>query len=45
MRTDWFASGKPWTGLSPDRLGVKTQVVEVADPHHPKAGAGAAKES
>ena len=45
MRTDWFASGKPWTGLSPDRLGVKTPVVAVADPHHPKAGAGAAKES
>ncbi|MFN8156742.1 MAG: protein translocase subunit SecD [Candidatus Nanopelagicales bacterium] len=44
MRTSWFTSGKPWTGLSPDRLGVKTQVIEVADPHR-KAAAGAVKES
>lgn len=44
MRTSWFASGKPWTGLSPDRLGVKTPVVEV-DTHHGKAVAGASKES
>ncbi len=28
MRTTWFTSGKPWTGLSPDRLGVKPSVPE-----------------
>lgn len=30
MRTRWFTSGSPWTGLSPDRLGVKPAVVPVA---------------
>ena len=43
MRTDWFTSGKPWTGLSPDRLGVKTEVVPVG--RQSVAAASAAKES
>ncbi|MBI1377135.1 MAG: protein translocase subunit SecD [Frankiales bacterium] len=30
MRTAWFTSGSHWTGLSPDRLGVKPEVVPVA---------------
>jgi preprotein translocase subunit SecD len=30
MRGRWFTSGSPWTGLSPDRLGVKTPIVPVA---------------
>jgi preprotein translocase subunit SecD len=29
MRSAWFTSGSPWTGLSPDRLGVKPALVEV----------------
>ncbi len=29
MRTSSFTSGKPWTGLSPDRLGVKPHLVPV----------------
>jgi len=32
MRTSAFTSGKPWTGLSPDRLGVKPALVPVATP-------------
>ena len=32
MRTSAFTSGKPWTGLSPDRLGVKPSIVPVAVP-------------
>jgi preprotein translocase subunit SecD len=43
MRTDWFTSGKPWTGLSPDRLGVKTEVVPVG--RQSVVAASAAKES
>jgi len=35
MRTAWFTSGSPWTGLSPDRLGVKPALVEV-DTHQRK---------
>lgn len=27
MRTAWFTSGSHWTGLSPDRLGVKREIV------------------
>ncbi len=42
MRTSWFTSGKPWTGLSPDRLGVKPSVPD--DPHD-VAATRAAKES
>ncbi|MFN8167221.1 MAG: protein translocase subunit SecD [Candidatus Nanopelagicales bacterium] len=41
MRTSWFTSGKPWTGLSPDRLGVKPAVVETRT----VAATRAAKES
>jgi preprotein translocase subunit SecD len=29
MRSAWFTSGSPWTGLSPERLGVKPALVEV----------------
>lgn len=43
MRTDWFTSGKPWTGLSPDRLGVKSEVVPVG--RQSVVAASAAKES
>jgi preprotein translocase subunit SecD len=43
MRTNWFTSGKPWTGLSPDRLGVKPEVVPVG--RQSVAAATAAKES
>ena len=43
MRTDWFTSGKPWTGLSPDRLGVKAEVIPVG--RQSVAAATAAKES
>ena len=43
MRTQWFTSGKPWTGLSPDRLGVKPEVIPVGRPS--VAAASAAKES
>jgi len=38
MRSPAFTSGKPWTGLSPDRLGVKPAVVEVHQPGHRDAG-------
>lgn len=41
MRTAWFTSGKPWTGLSPDRLGVKPEIVETRT----VAATRAAKES
>jgi preprotein translocase subunit SecD len=41
MRTSWFTSGKPWTGLSPDRLGVKPVVPETRT----VAATRAAKES
>jgi preprotein translocase subunit SecD len=41
MRTSWFTSGKPWTGLSPDRLGVKASVPETRT----VAATRAAKES
>ncbi len=43
MRTNWFTSGKPWTGLSPDRLGVKSEVVPVG--RQSVVAATAAKES
>jgi preprotein translocase subunit SecD len=42
MRTSWFTSGKPWTGLSPDRLGVAPAV---ADTRTTVAASRAAKES
>jgi len=42
MRTSWFTSGKPWTGLSPDRLGMKTTV---PDTRTTVAASRAAKES
>jgi preprotein translocase subunit SecD len=39
MRSAAFTSGKAWTGLSPDRLGVKPVLVHVADPsRHAHAG-------
>jgi preprotein translocase subunit SecD len=41
MRTSWFTSGKPWTGLSPDRLGVKSSAPETRT----VAATRAAKES
>ena len=34
-----FTSGSPWTGLSPDRLGVKPALVEV-DTHARKGTTG-----
>jgi preprotein translocase subunit SecD len=45
MRTDWFSSGKPWTGLSPDRLGVKPAVIAVDTHHRGTPAAAATKES
>ena len=39
MRNAWFTSGSPWTGLSPDRLGVKPALVEV-DTHTRRGAAG-----
>ncbi len=38
MRSAWFTSGSAWTGLSPDRLGVKPALVEV-DTHQRHAAA------
>jgi preprotein translocase subunit SecD len=43
MRTSWFASGKPWTGLSPDRLGVKQAVPVVATSTRRSVSAGSAQ--
>jgi preprotein translocase subunit SecD len=45
MRTQWFTSGKPWTGLSPDRLGVKPAVVPVSTARPARVPAGDPKES
>ena len=33
MRTKFFQSGSHWTGISPDRLGVKAEIVPVAVGH------------
>jgi preprotein translocase subunit SecD len=43
MRTAWFTSGSHWTGLSPDRLGVKPALVEVDT--HQRAVSTETKES
>jgi preprotein translocase subunit SecD len=45
MRTSWFASGKSWTGLSPDRLGVKQPVPVVATTRRSVSAGSAQKES
>ena len=46
MRSAAFTSGKPWTGLSPARLGVKPHIVPVATRATSGVGAGAeSKES
>lgn len=45
MRSKVFTSGKPWTGLSPDRLGVKPHIVPVATTRGPVAVAAESKES
>jgi preprotein translocase subunit SecD len=31
MRTAWFTSGSHWTGLSPDRLGVKREIMPMKE--------------
>ena len=41
MRTSWFTSGKPWSGLSPDRLGVSPSVADI----RPAAAVRVSKES
>ena len=43
MRTAWFTSGSHWTGLSPDRLGVKREIVPSVST--PVATSRVAKES
>ena len=43
MRTAWFTSGSPWTGLSPDRLGVKREIIPSVST--PVATSRVAKES
>jgi preprotein translocase subunit SecD len=43
MRTKWFGSGKPWTGLSPDRLGVAPAVA--AAPRQTLTASRTSKES
>ena len=43
MRTAWFTSGKPWTGLSPNRLGVSPAAP--AESRTTVAATRAAKES
>ncbi len=43
MRGTWFTSGSHWTGLSPDRLGVKPALVEVET--HQRAARTETKES
>jgi preprotein translocase subunit SecD len=45
MRTKAFTSGKAWTGLSPDRLGVKPSIVPVAVPRSVVGVATESKES
>jgi preprotein translocase subunit SecD len=45
MRNKAFTSGKPWTGLSPDRLGVKTTISDDAPRQTLAASRAASKES
>jgi preprotein translocase subunit SecD len=45
MRTTWFTSGSHWTGLSPDRLGVKPSTVPVATTRSVAAAGRVSKES
>jgi len=45
MRNKAFTSGKPWTGLSPDRLGVKQTISDDAPRQTLAASRAASKES
>jgi len=45
MRSPAFTSGKAWTGLSPDRLGVKPSLVQVEQPGSWRAAGTDSKES
>ena len=45
MRSPAFTSGKAWTGLSPDRLGVKASLVQVEQPGSWRAAGTDSKES
>jgi preprotein translocase subunit SecD len=45
MRQAWFTSGKPWTGLSPDRLGMKAPEPSAAPRQTLAASRATSKES
>jgi hypothetical protein len=45
MRNKAFSSGKPWTGLSPDRLGVTQTISDDAPRQTLAASRAASKES
>jgi preprotein translocase subunit SecD len=45
MRTKFFNSGSPWSGLSPDRLGVKAELVPVSTGKSATDAGDASKES